>query len=115
MASILIRAGLVSVRLDDQKAQTENLAKTAEALGLTTEAAAVRNAVDRVKVEIRKAEDPGIEATSNEAFRRAATPEAAAAAVVRLAESDIAAGKTVFVGGGDSIRLSWRSAKPEAI
>jgi hypothetical protein len=92
-------SGLGFCRLDDQKTQAENLAKTAEALGLTTEAAAVRHAVDRVKAEIRHAEDPGIEATSNEAFRRAATREAAAAAIVRLAESDVANGKTVFVGG----------------
>src|SRR5262249_27857245 len=56
-------SGLGFCRLDDQKTQAENLAKTAEALGLTTEAAAIRNAVDRVKAEIRRAEDPGIEAT----------------------------------------------------
>jgi hypothetical protein len=92
-------SGLGFCRLDDQKSQAENLAKTAEALGLTTEAADVRHAVDRVKAEIGRAENPGIEATSAKAFRRAATREAAAAAIVRLAESDVANGKTVFVGG----------------
>ncbi len=92
-------SGLGFCRLDDQKTQAENLAKTADALGLSTEASAVRNAVDRVKAEIGRAESPGIEATSAETFRRAATREAAAAAIVRLAESDVANGKRVFVGG----------------
>jgi hypothetical protein len=66
-------SGLSFCRLDDQKEQAENLAKTAQALGLETEAAAIRDAVARVEDEIARAENPGIAATAAEAFRRAST------------------------------------------
>jgi hypothetical protein len=92
-------SGLGFCRLDDQTKQSENLAKTAEALGLTTEATAIRDAVARVEDGIAEAKNPGVAATAAEAFQRASTREAAAAAIAQLAEVDVASGKTVFVGG----------------
>jgi len=92
-------SGLGFCRLDDAMRGAAELRRKAEALGLTGEAQNIQAAMDRVRQEIGRARDPGIEATRQEAIRRARTREAAAGAVAALAAVDQGAGKTVFVAG----------------
>ena len=92
-------SGLGFCRLGDAMKGAGELRRKAEALGLTGEARDIQAAMDRVRQEIGRARDPGVEATKQEALRRWRSREAAAGAVAALAAADQSAGKTVFVAG----------------
>ena len=92
-------SGLGFCRLEDAMKGASELRRKAVGLGLNGEAEAVQAAMDRVRKEMGRARNPGIEATKQEALRRARTREAAARAVAVLAAKDREAGKQVFVAG----------------
>ena len=92
-------SGLGFCRLEDAMKGGSELRRKAVDLGLIGEAEAVQAAMDRVRKEMGRARNPGIEATKQEAMRRARTREAAAGAVAALAAKDRAAQKQVFVAG----------------
>jgi endonuclease/exonuclease/phosphatase family metal-dependent hydrolase len=92
-------SGLGFCRLDDAIKGARDLRNKAEALGLDAEAKAIEKAISAVRSSIPTARNPGIEATKQEALRRARSREAAAGAIAMLAARDIAAGKSVFIAG----------------
>ena len=92
-------SGLGFCRLQDAMKGAQELRTKALGLGLNSDADAIKRAMDNVRKEIKKAENPGVDATKDEALRRARSREAAAGAVAALAAKDVRAGKSVFVAG----------------
>lgn len=92
-------SGLGFCRLDDAVKGAKDLQEKAEALGLDADAKAIEKAIKSVRTGMKAARDPGIEATKQEALRRARSREAAAGAIALLARQDLDAGKSVFVAG----------------
>jgi hypothetical protein len=92
-------SGLGFCRLDDAMKGSNELRQRARSLGLSDDDVAVQQAMQHVRQEIARARDPGIEATKQEALRRARSREAAAGAIALLSQADVSAGKTVYVAG----------------
>ena len=92
-------SGLGFCRVDDAIKGAKDLQQKAEALGLDADAKAIEKAIKSVRTGMRAARDPGIEATKQEALRRARSREAAAGAIALLARQDLDAGKSIFVAG----------------
>ncbi|MFZ0854885.1 MAG: endonuclease/exonuclease/phosphatase family protein [Hyphomicrobiaceae bacterium] len=92
-------SGLGFCRIEDAIKGARDLVERARALELDTEAKAIEKAINAVRAAMTKAKNPGIEATKQEALRRARSREAAAGAIAQLAANDTKVGKSVFVAG----------------
>jgi hypothetical protein len=86
-------------RLEDAMKGARELRDRAKALRLAEDAKAIARAMEQVRSAIGRACSPGIEATKQEALRRARSREAAAGAIALLAAADLKAGKSVFAAG----------------